>query len=102
LQYDAGSNLWSDLVGYPSDYTILTFLLTNNVTKGTSYQFRIRARNIYGWSTLFSDPTTAIKASGIPAQMLIVTTSYDTLDDPTKVKLAWVEPYGNSEVILDY
>jgi hypothetical protein len=102
LQYDAGANLWTDLVGYSSDYTQLVFLLTDNVTKGTSYQFRIRARNIYGWASLFSDPTTAIKASGVPAQMFIVSTSYDTAVDPTKLKVTWLEPYGNSEPILDY
>lgn len=67
LQFDQGAGLWSDLVGYSSDFTQLTYIVTDGLTKGVSYSFRIRARNIYGWALLFSDPSTVIKTSGVPA-----------------------------------
>lgn len=40
-------------------------------------------------------------ASGIPAPMDPVTTSYDS-SQPQSVKISWTEPYDNSEPIIDY
>jgi len=102
LQFDSGTGLWVDLVGYSSDYSQLTYTVTDGLTKGIAYQFRIRARNIYGWALLLSDPSTIIKTSGVPAQMFTVTTSYDTGVDPTSVKITWLQPYSNSEPVIDY
>lgn len=34
--------------------------------------------------------------------MFTLTTSYETGVDPTSVKITWVQPYSNSEPILDY
>lgn len=67
LQYDQGGNLWTDLAGFTNDYTLLTYTVTDNLALGVDYQFRIKARNIYGWAALFSDPVKIIKASGVPA-----------------------------------
>lgn len=101
LQYDQGSNNWIDVVGYSSYYSTNSVILTDGITAGVTYYFRIRALNIYGWSSQFSFPYVGIAASGIPAPMSPVSTSYNqTL--PTSVLIQWTTPYTNSEPIIDY
>ena len=43
-----GGNFFS-LVGETSDYLRLWYTVTSNITKGTLYRFRYRARNDIGW-----------------------------------------------------
>lgn len=47
--YDNGlGGSFSNLVGSSIDYTSTTYIVTT-VTVGTSYQFKVRAKNIWGW-----------------------------------------------------
>lgn len=65
LQWDnnSGGVTWSDLEGYMANI-IKTVFTASQITPGQDYQFRLQARNIYGWGT-YSE-TFEIKASGIP------------------------------------
>lgn len=77
LQYDQGINTWVDVIGQSSYYPNTQIIITDGIQAGVTYNFRIRALNIYGWSSQFSFPYVSIMASGIPAPMAPVTTSYD-------------------------
>lgn len=75
--------------------------MTDGIQAGVTYNFRIRALNVYGWSAQFSFPHVSIEASGKPAPMDTVITTYD-VQQLTSVKISWTEPYDNSEPIIDY
>ena len=66
LEWDAstGGASWVSLVGYLSNYLGQTYLVTDNVIEGREYQFRLRAKNAWGWGA-YSDVTT-IKAAREP------------------------------------
>lgn len=90
---------WVDLVGQSSDYLSTTFNLINGITPGAQIQFRVRARNVYGWQPLFSDPDVTIIASEAPGQMETLVTSYDEMEDAYSIKITWQAPDANSETI---
>jgi len=50
LEFDQGTNMWVTVVGNPQNYALNSVIITNDIVAGTVYTFRIRARNIYGWS----------------------------------------------------
>jgi hypothetical protein len=97
LQWDDNTGMasWSNLQGYTSD-SILTSFSQTEVIPGAIYNMRLQARNIYGWgeySEVFS-----VAASGIPAQMAKPVTSHSAMN----VKIDWVAPYDNSDIIIGY
>lgn len=57
LQWDAGSTgvNWFDLTGFSMNYMLTRFVVTSGVVKGYPYQFRVRAKNAYGFGP-YSDP----------------------------------------------
>jgi hypothetical protein len=67
LQYDSGSAgyVWTNVLGIIPQFTGLTTVLSSNIVKGTTYQFRIRASNIHGWGP-FSN-VVSIKTATIPS-----------------------------------
>ena len=98
LQWDSGSSgaTFTDLVGYPSNSLVLTYLVSSGVSSGNTYQFRVRAKNLYGWgaySTVLS-----LKASSVPDQPSAVSTAKDGLN----VRISWTAPADNSETITAY
>ena len=66
LQYrdNSESAEWIDLIGYQSNNLLTDFIL-DAVTPGQIYQFRMQAKNIYGWG-VYSE-VNLIAASGTPA-----------------------------------
>jgi len=69
-----------------------TGLLTNKV-----YQFRYKARNIFGWSEW--SPVGLIKTIRIPDQMAPVVTSIQG----DNVLIEWMQPYlGGDELLVEY
>lgn len=67
LQIDDGLNgEFRTLYGNSSD-SLLTSYTAYNLVKGRYYGFRYSAKNIYGWSLLWS-PITFIRVSQIPVQ----------------------------------
>jgi hypothetical protein len=63
LQYDDSSdgNIWTDLTGILSDEVVLSFGVTDSISKGQIYKFRYRAKNAHGWGP-FSDELSLIGA----------------------------------------
>lgn len=95
LQWDAGvtSGPWINLVGYSSNSLLTTFTVTQSVTPGTVYTFRVQAKNVYGWGPFASSQ---ISSTTVPAQMVPATTSYDS--DGLNVKITWIEPYTHTSM----
>jgi hypothetical protein len=64
LQWDSGTSgvTWTNLVGYSPSSTSTTYTLTSGITHGSSYEFRVRAKNAFGWGS-FSSATTIMSAA---------------------------------------
>jgi hypothetical protein len=63
------------VIGFSPSSLLLTATLTNDVTGGSIYRFRVRARNVHGWGPFSTEKS--IKAAQIPDQMATVSTSID-------------------------
>jgi hypothetical protein len=97
LQWDAGSggSSWVDLVGPTPASTALTFTVSTGVVSGTSYIFRVRAANVYGWGDYST--TVTVKAAAQPGKVLSVST---TVDETTGyLKISWLPPQSNGDPI---
>ena len=55
---------WLDLYGINPDAALTEFTVTSGIVRGETYEFRVRAANIFGWGD-WSD-STFIKSAGIP------------------------------------
>ena len=75
LQYLSGGN-WVDLIGATPGVVVNEFTLTSEIERGVTYIFRLRAKNIHGWSE-WSDQV-SIKAAGIPYQMPVPSSFFTT------------------------
>lgn len=101
LWWDEGSNgeFWYSLIGL--DDPVLTqtmFTVTNNVLEGQYYQFKIRAKNVWGWGPF--SPIVTIRASTFPDQVKQIVTSYDSITGG--VKIVWAQTKNNGDPILEY
>jgi len=76
--------------------TALNYIISSLVP-GKNYQFVVRASNIYGYSSAFSDPVT-FAPSGVPATMSPITTS---LTYP-QVVFSFTAPATNGKEITGY
>ena len=77
LYWNSGSgSTFTALVGEDTDYTSTSFLVTQDITTGQSYIFKVRAKNFWGWSEYSSE--TSIKAATIPEKPITVETSVDS------------------------
>lgn len=100
LQWDEASNgvSWKNVIGFQPSSLALTTILTNGVSGGLTYKFRVRARNVHGWGAFSTE--TSIKAAQIPDQMSSVTTSIDV---PTGgVLISWTMPHDGYQSIINY
>ena len=100
LQWDQGSAgaEWYDLYGVVPSEIDTTFLLTSEITAGSSYLFRVRAQNIHGWGAFSGE--VSIKAAGIADQVDTVTTSIDPATGG--VLIEWTAPHDGSQDITEY
>jgi hypothetical protein len=87
---------WQDLYGAMPGAVMTSFLLTSDITRGETYLFKLRAKNIHGWSAWSKQ--TSIKAAGKPYQSPVCTSE----NLGTQITLKWFEPDFNSEVITAY
>jgi hypothetical protein len=62
------------------------------------YQIRIRAKNDWGYGPFST--ITSVKASSVPNKVAMPTTSIDGVTGGIRVN--WVSPYANSEIIDKY
>lgn len=97
--WDSGTSgvTWTSLVGEATDFTALTYTKTG-VTSGDSYQFKVRAKNIWGWGAYSSALT--IVAAHAPDTMSTVTTAIDATTGG--VTITWAEPASNGGAITAY
>jgi hypothetical protein len=98
LLWDAGSGgtPTTPVVGLVSDFLATSYAVSVAGSAGASYQFRLSAKNIYGWG-VYSE-IVAIVASSAPSQMQVVTTSVVG----TNVRIQWTPPAGNGASITGY
>ena len=100
LQWDAGTSgaTWTNLLGSSSDSLLTSYTKTTDITSGTTYQFRVRAKNVWGygdWSSVLS-----VLAATVPDQPDAATTSYDgTTGD---VIISWTAPAARGSTISAY
>ena len=96
LQWDQSSSgsTWYDLTGLTINYLSTSFIVTTGVTPGLTYQFRVRAKNAYGFGVYST--ATSIKASDKPDVMTQVTVA---IQSGTYVRVSWIKPDENSDTI---
>lgn len=103
LQWDAGTgDCTKDLIGDDVPYSQLSYMVTQGITTDTTYCFRLRAKNIYGWGDF--SYLSYIRSSTSPGQMEIVQTVafIDAFDGVSKVRISFTEPLANGEFITQY
>lgn len=100
LEWDNGSGLdnYTPLVGYSSDFTGLTYQVSSNVSAGTTYRFRIRAKNVWSWSN-YSSVVSALPSAAPDPMAQLVSIVNDTTG---AVKVSWTAPADNSAPITEY
>jgi large repetitive protein len=100
LYWDAGTNgaTFTSLRGLLTDYTGLTHTQTSSVDIGDSYQFKVRAKNIWGWSAF--SPVLTVVAAHKPDTMATVTTSI--VSSTGAVRITWTAPESNGDAITEY
>jgi hypothetical protein len=79
-----------------SNDTSTSHIVSTSGSPGTSYKFRVRALNVYGWGS-YSNEFTLLN-SDVPAQMQVVTTSISG----TNFHINFVAPSSNGETISGY
>lgn len=98
LQWDKGTNgvTWEDLVGYNTETTSTSFNAVTGIIGGQLYQFKVRAKNLYGWGSF--SPVTTIRASQFPDPVATITTANALTD----VLISWTAPDDNFESVTSY
>ena len=86
LQWDASTNglTWTDLKGEEGSLDTSTTFTQTGLTGGQLYQFRLKARNVHGWSPEYSSVVT-FQAAERPSEPSAVTTVLSNLN----VRISW-------------
>ncbi len=103
LVWDAGlGDCTLNLVGFSIPYTGLSYVVTQGLSPDTTYCFKLRAKNQYGWGEY--SIVSYIRTSDNPGQMEIVITEsiIDPIDQLSKVRIYFEEPEANGEYISKY
>lgn len=106
--FDGGSavidyRLWSDNASSGVTFTEVaaniaaTTYTVNSLTQGQTYQFKVEARNAYGYSSTFSN-TLSVLTAQVPAQPVAPTTTWN----PDSVVVNWVSPDNGGSAITGY
>lgn len=95
LQTDTGSNgtTWTNIASQLD----LTFVLTEINAPGVTYQFRVRAENIYGFGP-FSD-SIAIKTPTAPSATSVPLT---VIDKEGNIRISWNRPEDGGSPITGF
>ena len=85
------------MTGKAVDEILLSFGVTDSISKDQVYLFRYRAKNAHGWGP-FSDVLRLIAARRTDQIVPVVTSN-----EETSVKIAWQEPeYDGGSRLLGY
>jgi len=90
------------VIGLSPNSLALSVIVTSGIEAGKKYAFRVRARNIFGWSKFYSN-IAYLQAAKIPEPPAAPTTAVSS--DPNElggVEITWIAPYNNGEAITDY
>ena len=100
LQYDDGTAAvtWTDVIGLAPDSVATTVIVSSDVISGTSYGFRVRARNIFGWGPYST--VTYIQAAREPDVPVAPVTTIDAATGG--VTITWIAPSDRGSVITSY
>lgn len=98
VQWDAGTDTFTSLAGFSSNFIDDVYFATASVEPGQTYRIKIRARNYWGWGD-FSE-TITMKASTMPGQVQTPVTSIEATTGG--IRVTWVEPDSNSDTITAY
>ena len=99
LQWDSNTNglTWSNLKGQDGSLDTATSFTKSGLTGGLYYKFKVQARNIQGWSTVFS-PVVSYQAAQWPDKPSAITTSLVN----TSIRISWTAPSNNFKTITEY
>ena len=86
------------MAGATTDYTGTDFTVTTGLTPGATYQFQVRAKNIWGYGDFSS--IIYVEASDVPAAPDTVTSYVDSTTG--SVVVSWLEPDDGSNSIDAY
>mmetsp|Transcript_9441 Transcript_9441/g.8978 ORF Transcript_9441/g.8978 Transcript_9441/m.8978 type:complete len:172 (+) Transcript_9441:3827-4342(+) len=86
VYWDQGISSWVELVGDSSNYAAQTYLHMSSVQAGTTYSFKVKARNAWGDGDFSTE--TQITALGVPDQMAAATTTIDGVTG--EVTVQWI------------
>lgn len=56
-------NSWVNLTGSDGSWSLATTYIVHSLTANTTYTFRVRARNVIGWSLVWSNEYSFTTAS---------------------------------------
>jgi hypothetical protein len=95
---DSGTNqgTWTELAGETSLLNALTYTQTSNVAAGTTYYFKVKSRNKWGWGPFST--VSSILAATTPSQVTGVATQIDAATGG--ITLAWAAPASNGGVAI--
>lgn len=88
---------WFNLLGSSTDSLVTQFIVTSGIVQGNYYQFRIRAKNKWGWSPV--SPIFSIQASSVPDKVAVPVTS---ITSDGQVQITWTRPNDRSNAITQY
>jgi len=98
VQWDQGPDgTFVELVGETSSWLGLSHI-ADGLDEGGSYDFRIRARNKWGWGAYSA--TRTVRCATVPAQPAMVTTAVDPAEGGFQI--TWVAPAGRGEAVTNY
>lgn len=97
LYYDQGSSNYIEVVGESSDYTLTSYTVTG-LTAGTSYKFKVAAKNAHGTGDFSNEVT--IVAESVPAKLSVVVTSIDS--STGNMLVDFTAPSTNGGHAVDY
>ena len=89
--------MWTELVGQSSYYQDLSYTVWNNIDSGLTYDFRLRARNKWGYGS-WSD-TVSLEASTNPLTQI---TSATTTNSGANILIQWPSPDTKGSAIVEY
>lgn len=89
LEFDSGTDgkVWTALTGYIAAFTNLTTVVTENIERGVTYQFKLRAQNIWGWGVYST--VHHIQAATRPLMITTISATVNPLNG--NVVIAWDE-----------
>jgi hypothetical protein len=91
-----GGTTFEPLTGYTVNSLDTSFTVSSGITKGATYKFKHKVRNIFDWSVFSTE--VPIKAATKPNQVAPITTSIVGSD----VRIDWDAPDNRGDAITDY